>query len=159
MSRAFRSFCSGPPQNHLSVPNPPRYLSVNMNDTPNTGTPQHGWTIQRIRDLTQVKFGKRACWYQVKTALALYEGKDVVGCAPTGAGKTMSFWIPLLMALEDGQDKISVVVTPLNLLGKQNVRVLEEGGLLTCFPYSLSFLSSPTLFVVDIWVCLQELTE
>jgi len=34
------------------------------------------------------------------------------------------------MALEDGQDKMSVVVvTPLNLLGKQNVRVLEEGGL------------------------------
>jgi len=32
-----------------------------------------------------------------KSALALYEGKDVVGCAPTGAGKTMSFWITLLM--------------------------------------------------------------
>ena len=53
----------------------------------------------------------------------------MVGCAPTGAGKTMSFWIPLLMALEDGHDKMTVVVTPLNLLGKQNVKVLEEGGL------------------------------
>jgi superfamily II DNA helicase RecQ len=41
----------------------------------------------------------------------------------------MSFWIPLLMALEDGHDKMTVVVTPLNLLGKQNVKVLEEGGL------------------------------
>ncbi|KAF8155084.1 hypothetical protein BJ912DRAFT_1013672, partial [Pholiota molesta] len=75
----------------------------------------------KIRDLTQAKFGKRACWYQVKTALALYEGKHVIGCAPTGAGKTLSFWIPLLMALEDGKDKMSIVVTPLNLLGKQNV--------------------------------------
>jgi len=65
----------------------------------------------------------------------------------------------LIDALEDVQDKMSVVVTPLNLLGKQNVWVLEERGLLTCFPYSLSFLSSPILFVVDIWVCLQELTE
>ena len=92
-------------------------------------TPTHGWTIQRIRDITEAKFGKRPCWYQVKTALAIYEGKDVVGCAPTGAGKTLSFWIPLLMALEDGKDKMSFVVTPLNLLGKQNVMVLEEAGL------------------------------
>ena len=55
------------------------------------------------------KFSKRACWYQVRTALALYEKKDVIGCAPTGAGKTLSFWIPLLMALEDGEDKMSIV--------------------------------------------------
>ena len=95
----------------------------------NTNVPQHGWTIQKIQDLTQAKFSKRACWYQVRTTLALYEGKDVVGCAPTGAGKTMSFWIPLLMALEDGHDKMTIVATPLNLLGKQNVQVLEEGGL------------------------------
>jgi superfamily II DNA/RNA helicase len=98
-------------------------------EPPLTISPTHGWTIKRIRDLTFRKFGKRACWYQVKTALALYEKKDVIGCAPTGAGKTMSFWIPLLMALEDGEDKMSIVVTPLNLLGKQNVKVLEEAGL------------------------------
>ena len=89
----------------------------------------HNWTIKRIRDITEAKFGKRPCWYQVKTALAIYEGKDVVGCAPTGAGKTLSFWIPLLMAQEDGKDMMSFVVTPLNLLGKQNVKVLEEAGL------------------------------
>ena len=65
----------------------------------------------------------------------------------------------LIDALEDVQDKMSVVVTLLNLLGKQNVWVLEERGLLTCFPDSLSFLSSPISFVVDIWVYLQELTE
>ena len=61
----------------------------------------HNWTIKRIRDITKAKFGKQPCWYQVKTALAIYEGKDVVGCAPIGAGKTLSFWIPLLMAQED----------------------------------------------------------
>ncbi|KAF8168693.1 P-loop containing nucleoside triphosphate hydrolase protein [Pholiota molesta] len=92
-------------------------------------TPQRKWTVKEIRDLTQAKFGKRACWYQVQTALALYEGKHVIGCAPTGAGKTLSFWIPLLMALEDGQDKMSIVVTPLNLLGKQNVDVLQQANL------------------------------
>ena len=50
--------------------------------------------------------------------LAVYEGKDVIICAPTGAGKTLSFWIPLLVALKDGLDPMVIVVTPLNLLGK-----------------------------------------
>ncbi|KAF9471509.1 hypothetical protein BDN70DRAFT_567418 [Pholiota conissans] len=49
--------------------------------------------------------------------------KDVIESAQAGGGKTMSFWIPVLMALEDGEDKMSIVVTPLNLLGKQNVDV------------------------------------
>jgi hypothetical protein len=35
-----------------------------------------------------------------------------------GAGKMLTFRIPILMALEEGEDKMSVlVVTPLNLLG------------------------------------------
>jgi len=59
--------------------------------------PTHGWTIKRIRDITEAKFGKQPqCWCQVKTALAIYEGKDVVGCAPTGAGKT-AFHCPIFM--------------------------------------------------------------
>src|SRR5271168_2592432 len=89
----------------------------------------HSWSIEDIRNLVQRTFGKCPCWMQVKIALALYAGKDVIGCAATGAGKTLSFWIPLLMALEDGMDKMTIVVTPLNLLGKQNVEVLENAGL------------------------------
>jgi len=70
-----------------------------------TAKPQE-WTVQEIRNLVQEKFRKHPCWYQVKTALALYAGKDVIGCAPMGARKTLSFWIPLLMALEDGHKKL-----------------------------------------------------
>lgn len=84
------------------------------------------WTIKEIRDLVQRVFKKRPCWFQIKVALVLHAGKDVVACAPTGAGKTLSFWIPLLMALEEGKDKMTFVVTPLNLLGKQNVDSLAE---------------------------------
>ncbi|KAF8983860.1 P-loop containing nucleoside triphosphate hydrolase protein [Cyathus striatus] len=87
------------------------------------------WSVTQIWQLVESKFQKRACWFQLKVALALYSGKDVVGCAPTGAGKTLSFWIPLLMALEEGLDKMTVIVTPLNLLGKQNVEMLEKAGI------------------------------
>ncbi|KAG6821702.1 hypothetical protein H0H92_001328, partial [Tricholoma furcatifolium] len=89
------------------------------------------WTPDKVRErLTQRVFGKRACWMQIQIALALYEGKDVVGCAKTGAGKTLSFFIALAMALDEGKDKMIFIVTPrLNLLGKQNVEVLEQAGM------------------------------
>jgi ATP-dependent helicase YprA (DUF1998 family) len=95
----------------------------------NSSNTKKNWSIKDIRHLVQSKFGKRACWFQVKVAQALHAGKDVVACAPTGAGKTLSFWIPLLMALEEGHDKMSIVVTPLNLLGQQNKTSLDKAGL------------------------------
>ncbi len=91
--------------------------------------PRRKWTVKEICDLTKEVTGKRPCWFQVKVARAVYEGKDIVACAPTGAGKTLSFWIPLLMVLKDGLDPMVVVVTPLNLLGKQNVESLEKMNL------------------------------
>jgi superfamily II DNA helicase RecQ len=87
------------------------------------------WTVKEICDLVTAKLGKHPCWLQIKIALALHAIKDVVGVAATGAGKTLSFWIALLMALEEGEDKMIFVVTPLNLLGKQNVEALDKAGL------------------------------
>ncbi|KAF8230437.1 hypothetical protein L208DRAFT_1281968 [Tricholoma matsutake] len=60
----------------------------------------HSWSIEDIHNLVQQKFKKHPCWMQVKITLALYAGKDVIGCAATGAGKTLSFWIPLFSALQ-----------------------------------------------------------
>jgi len=87
------------------------------------------WSVEEICEHTEEVTGKRPCWFQIKVALAVYEGKDVVACAPTGAGKTLSFWMPLLMALKDGLDPMVIVVTPLNLLGKQNVDSLAKMNL------------------------------
>ena len=87
------------------------------------------WTAMKICELVKAKFDKHPCWLQIKIALALYAKKDVIGVAATGAGKTLSFWIALLMALEEGEDKMVFVVTPLNLLGKQNVEALHKAGL------------------------------
>ncbi len=88
------------------------------------------WSIKEIRDTVQCRFGKRPCWWQVKAAVAIWEGKDVVACAATGAGKTLTFWIPLLMAQADGiEDAVVVVITPLNLLGKQNTNSLAQANI------------------------------
>ena len=67
------------------------------------------WEVKEIRSLVQAKFNKRPCWLQIKIAIDLYAGKDVVGfaSAATGTRKTL----------------------PLNLLGKRNVRGLGEGRL------------------------------
>ena len=65
-----------------------------LNPIPNSKPRE--WSVREIRDLVQAKFNKvRVCWFQVKVAMALYAGRDVVACTPTGAGKTLSFWIPL----------------------------------------------------------------
>ncbi|KZT18843.1 hypothetical protein NEOLEDRAFT_1021297, partial [Neolentinus lepideus HHB14362 ss-1] len=57
------------------------------------------WTDDKIRELVQLKFNKRACLFQIKIARAIRERKrDVVANAATGFGKTLSFWILLLMA-------------------------------------------------------------
>ncbi|KAF9498371.1 P-loop containing nucleoside triphosphate hydrolase protein [Pleurotus eryngii] len=87
------------------------------------------WTVESVRELADRKFGKRACLFQIEVALALYAKKDIVACAPTGAGKTLSFWLPLLMAQEEGLKRITIVVTPLNLLGKQNAEELGKAGI------------------------------
>ncbi|KAH9839264.1 P-loop containing nucleoside triphosphate hydrolase protein [Rhodofomes roseus] len=93
-------------------------------------TSEATWPIQRIRDLVTTKFDKRACLFQIKIACAIRQRQnDVVGIAATGSGKTLSFWIPLLMALEDKEDKCMIVVTPLNLLGQQNVDLLSKAGI------------------------------
>ncbi|KAF5345687.1 hypothetical protein D9758_013077 [Tetrapyrgos nigripes] len=90
----------------------------------------------KIRKLVEEKTGKKLCWWQIKTALAIYDGKDVVGVARTGAGKTMSFWIALMMSRAEGCDDVTVVVTPLNLLGKQNAIQLNDGSFLSAIAVS-----------------------
>ena len=85
---------------------------------------RRAWTIKEICDLVEIKLKKRPSWFQIKIAVAIYEKKDVIGTAATGSGKTLSFCIALLMVLADGKDKMEVIVTPLNLLGKQTIRDL-----------------------------------
>ncbi|KAG1785093.1 uncharacterized protein HD556DRAFT_1250454, partial [Suillus plorans] len=66
------------------------------------------------------------CLWQVKVALTLLKGdKDILCIAGTGMGKILGFWIPLLFQV----NSIQLVVTPLNLLGKQNTMSLAKAGI------------------------------
>ncbi|KAF7971229.1 hypothetical protein HWV62_21644 [Athelia sp. TMB] len=57
--------------------------------------------------------------------------KDIIGRAPTGAGKTLSFFGGLAIAMEEEpeEDHMIIIVSPLNLLSKQNVDILQVAGI------------------------------
>ena len=54
------------------------------------------------------------------------------------------------MALEEGQDKMSIVVTPLNLLGQQNKTSLDKAGL-SAIAVNKDNANSQTWKVVFYW--------
>jgi len=83
-------------------------------------------TQSDIRDTTLKAFDVRPCLWQIQVAEALLKGEnDVICMAGTGMGKTLTFWIPLLFR----SDGIQIIVTPLNLLGQQNVESLAKAGI------------------------------
>lgn len=94
--------------------------------TPNPATSNSVPTWSEIRQRAQERFEVRPCLWQLKVAEALLKHeKDVVCMAGTGMGKTLGFWLPLLFR----PGGIQVVVTPLNMLGKQNVASLAKAGI------------------------------
>ena len=79
-------------------------------------------TFEAIRTCTLEKLGVSPCLWQCNVTKSVLEAlNDVVSVAPTGGGKTMTFWMPLLFRPEG----IVVVITPLNILGSQ-VRVCAQ---------------------------------
>ncbi|KAF5361050.1 hypothetical protein D9756_004492 [Leucocoprinus leucothites] len=67
---------------------------------------------------------------EIQVVRAIYSGKNIIGCAPTGARKTLSFWITMFMAMYNKiKQKRVIVITPLNLLGRQTVESLLKVGI------------------------------
>ncbi|KAF8192846.1 P-loop containing nucleoside triphosphate hydrolase protein [Mycena galopus ATCC 62051] len=82
--------------------------------------------LSQIRDKVEGVFGYRPCLWQIKIVRAILKrDRDVASIAATGSGKTLTFWMPLLFVPEG----IQIVVTPLNILGKQNVDSLAKAGI------------------------------
>jgi superfamily II DNA helicase RecQ len=83
-------------------------------------------SFAEIRRRTQEILGYRPCLWQIQVVEAILKhDKDIIAIAATGSGKTLTFWMPLLFK----RDGIQIVVTPLNILGKQNVESLAKMGI------------------------------
>ena len=66
-------------------------------------------------------FGFGPCLWQICVIRAILAGNDVITIAPTGSGKSLTYWMPLLFMKYD----ITVVVTHLKLLGGQFSKMLQ----------------------------------
>jgi len=63
---------------------------------------------------------------QAKTIPFALDGRDVLGSAQTGTGKTAAFAIPMLNALLNTDDGLGLVLTPTRELGKQVMEAIRE---------------------------------
>lgn len=99
-----------------------------------------------ICNVVKSHFGFEPCLFQIEDALAQLRGEDTVTIAPTGSGKTLTFWIPLLFA-----PGILVLITALNILGDQNIAELTRLGI-TAVNVTADNVSSK-LFKVGIHFC------
>jgi superfamily II DNA or RNA helicase len=98
------------------------FILENMPALPKPNLP----SFAEIRRRTQEVLGYRPCLWQIRVVEAiLRHDKDIIAIAATGSGKTLTFWMPLLFR----KDGIQVVITPLNILRKQNVESLKAMGI------------------------------
>jgi superfamily II DNA helicase RecQ len=78
-------------------------------------------SLDEMRETIKERFGFYPCTWQLKAASTQLEQNDLLTLAPTGSGKTLTFWIPLLF----NGNEITIVVTPLIVLGEKNVAELK----------------------------------
>lgn len=69
----------------------------------------------KVQEDIEEFFGIQPCLWQIRVARAVLAGDDVVTIAPTGLGKSLTYWIPLRY-ITNG---IIVAIAPLKQLGTQ----------------------------------------
>ena len=84
--------------------------------------PETDWEVQE--EVKEV-FGFAPCLWQICIIHAILNSDDVITIARTGSGKSITYWIPVLF-IKYG---ISVIVTPLKLLGSQFAGMLQDNGI------------------------------
>jgi ATP-dependent RNA helicase DeaD len=77
------------------------------------------------KNLTKMKFINPTP-VQAETILPALEGKDILGTAQTGTGKTAAFGIPLLARLYPHPGKAALILAPTRELAAQILKVLRE---------------------------------
>lgn len=63
---------------------------------------------------------------QAKAIPFALEGRDIMGSAQTGTGKTAAFAIPLIQHLLDKPESCALILTPTRELGKQIMGIMEQ---------------------------------
>ena len=88
--------------------------------------PESDEEAQRV---AEESIGIWPCLWQIKVVCMILEQWDVITIAATGSGKSLIYWMALLF-IKHG---IVVLVTPLKLLKKQFVSVLDKNELTAVF--------------------------
>jgi hypothetical protein len=95
-------------------------------------------------------FGFRPCLWQIcivsaildgNDVITILDGNDVITIAPTGSGKSLTYWMPPLF-IKYG---ITVVVTPLKLLRGQFLKMLQDKNILGMTYIHFCLLRNPML--------------
>jgi superfamily II DNA helicase RecQ len=81
-------------------------------------------SVEDITIKTKQAFGFAPCQWQIEAAQHQLAGDHTLVLAPTGGGKTLPFWIPLLF----DPDTLLLIITPLNGLASQHSKRLSELG-------------------------------
>jgi hypothetical protein len=79
---------------------------------------------EEVQKHVEEVFGFRPYLWQIRVVRAILAGNDMITIALTGSRKSLTYWMPILY-IKYG---ITVVVTPLKLLGGQFVDVLLGKG-------------------------------
>ncbi|KAJ7750580.1 hypothetical protein B0H16DRAFT_1842673 [Mycena metata] len=105
---------------------PPRMPNVQSRvvSASSSGPPQYSFAQIRAKSIEHL--GYQPCLWQIRVVEAILKRDgDVVCISATGSGKTLTFWLPLLFKT----DGIQLVISPLNILGDQNVTQLSKMGI------------------------------
>ena len=65
---------------------------------------------------------------QLKAIPTAIEGKDIIGIAQTGTGKTLAFGVPLIQRIMQGSDGMGLIILPTRELALQVNEMLESLG-------------------------------
>jgi len=114
--------------------NPTMFINNSSGETPEEFTPTHSFSDFQIHSILKQNIALKG--YKVLTPiqdvviLPILEGKDVVGIANTGTGKTAAFLIPLIdKVIKNDHEKV-LVITPTRELAiqvEQELRQLARG--------------------------------
>src|SRR3989344_6371161 len=98
------------------------------NQTPSRGFDNLGIAPEFLKILEQNKFTVPTP-IQYQAIGPAIEGKDIVGIAQTGTGKTLAFGLPLLQRLHQSKDQaIGLIVLPTRELALQVDDMLKKFG-------------------------------